>query len=177
MFKNPSVALKQISKRDWELLEGLIYEGNADTFYVPEGFVTDFASVPRFASWLIPTYGLYTPASILHDYLWRNPGIVNHADMDGILRRTLREAGVSLPKRWMMWTAVRAGSMLKSINFLDFLKFITIMILSVAFLFIPVVLVQIWLIVFWLIELVFWSAGRLFGSERPRPIFEFDLTT
>lgn len=37
---------------------------------IPEGFVTDFASVPRILWPLFPPYGRAMPASILHDYIY-----------------------------------------------------------------------------------------------------------
>ena len=41
-------------------------------------FATDLASVPRFLTWLIPRYGQYTRAAIIHDYLCQqNPGPVD----------------------------------------------------------------------------------------------------
>src|SRR5688500_15722299 len=65
------VAVKQIDDTNWELLMPLTYQGNRDTFVVPVGQRTDFASVPRIFVWFLPRYGKYTKAAILHDYLWR----------------------------------------------------------------------------------------------------------
>ncbi len=53
----------------WELVHDLVYRGNDDFFLVRTGFTTDFASVPKIVSWLVPRYGRFTKAAVLHDYL------------------------------------------------------------------------------------------------------------
>ena len=101
---------------DWELLRRLDYDGKADHFAVPVGQETDFASVPRAFVWLLPRYGRYTRAAILHDYLWRRgvpAGQLTLPEADGVFRRAMRELGVPFLQRWMMWAAVRLGALLK----------------------------------------------------------------
>lgn len=97
----------------WELLRALIYEGQRETFTIPAGYVTDYATVPAVISWLIPRYGAYTRAAILHDYLITDllPTGLEPNDIDGLFRRVLRELGVSAPRRWLMWAGVRYGSL------------------------------------------------------------------
>jgi len=110
------VAVKQVGENDWELMNELVYQGNYETFVVPAGTDTDFASVPRPFVWFIPRYGKYTRAAILHDYLWRvkaMDGEIAWADADGLFRRTLRELDVAFLQRWIMWSAVRLASMTK----------------------------------------------------------------
>jgi hypothetical protein len=73
------------------LVDALTYEGDTDMFTVPAGFVTDFASVPQYMTWLVPKMGTYTKAAILHDALCvqveRGDTRVSAVDVDGILRR------------------------------------------------------------------------------------------
>ena len=72
------------------------YRAEHDLIEVPAGSQTDFASVPRPFVWLLPTYGLYTPAAILHDRLWRHwvpEGRMTYVDADGVFRRAMRELG------------------------------------------------------------------------------------
>ena len=79
---------------------------------LPPRFRTDFASVPRVVTWLIPRYGRYTKAAILHDYLCDvevRRETITRADADGVFRRALRELGVAFLRRWLMWAAVRLG--------------------------------------------------------------------
>jgi hypothetical protein len=74
--------------------------------------VTDFASVPRIFTWLLPRYGLYTRAAILHDHLCElaRAGGIARSDADGIFRRANRELGVAFLRRWLMWAAVRVDA-------------------------------------------------------------------
>jgi len=90
----------------WELLQDLVYEGARDTFVVPASFTTDFASVPR-AFWnIVPPTGKYTKAAVLHDWLYSSHE-VSRKDADGIFLRVMKESGVGLIKRHMMYRAVR----------------------------------------------------------------------
>jgi hypothetical protein len=108
----------------WALTEPVVYRGSVDTFTVPRGYVTDFASIPPVVVWLIPRYGRWTPAAILHDYLLTdhladpseedNPEHpVSSRDIDGLFRRVMRELGVSTPHRWLMWAGVRWGALVQ----------------------------------------------------------------
>lgn len=100
----------------WELVEPLTYRGKHDEWTVPPGFRTDFASVPRVVTWLIPRYGRYTKAAIVHDYLCDVEvprRAISRADADGVFRRALRELDVAFLRRWLMWAAVRFDAALE----------------------------------------------------------------
>lgn len=105
----------------WMLDKDLVYEGKHQTFRVPRTYYTDFASVPRFLTWLIPTTGKYTKAAVVHDYLCdtlkeyhESEAVPAHwvssRDADGIFRRMMRELGVPKVRRWLMWAGVRWGA-------------------------------------------------------------------
>lgn len=56
----------------WKLMTGFEYYLATDvtvTVKVPKGFVTDGASVPKWLQWLLPPWGAYGQAAVLHDYL------------------------------------------------------------------------------------------------------------
>ncbi|MEU1982695.1 DUF1353 domain-containing protein [Nocardia sp. NPDC019395] len=167
-----SLVVEEIDGEFWKVREPLIYEGANETFEVPVDFRTDFASVPRPFVWLIPRYGVYTRAAILHDFLLRTER-VGKADADGLFRRALRECDVSRPRRWMMWTAVRFGSRLEGISPAAFAVFMLVAVLSIVFLAIPTVVVTVFLVLFWFIELIAWVVDRGAPPERrtrvPRP--------
>lgn len=98
----------------WKLNEEVRYIGETDEFMVPAGYVTDFATIPRIAVWLIPRFGAYTPAAILHDFILTEcvaSGRVSAVDADGIFLRALRELKVPPYRRALMWTGVRWGSL------------------------------------------------------------------
>ena len=60
--------------KTWYLREDFGYdigaEGSRDTVDVPVGFLTDFASVPRLLWWLLPRWGRYGNAAVIHDFLY-----------------------------------------------------------------------------------------------------------
>lgn len=177
-FKDPFASLTQQTHILWRLDRPMIYQGNYEIWEVPEGYITDLASVPRLAVWLIPRYGVYTPAAILHDYFCDavNDGapIVSRADADGLFRRCLRELGVSGPKRWMMWAAVRAASRMSGAKLKDWLWFLLILVPAVTFVAIPAIVVQIWVTAFWAIEWFWWTLHRVFqgeGNAPEKPVF------
>lgn len=92
------------------LVAPLRYQGAVDHFTVPSGFETDFASVPKRLQCFVQAIGLWTLAAILHDWLCTEgirSGMVTSSQADGIFRRVLREEGVGVVKRWLMFVAVR----------------------------------------------------------------------
>jgi hypothetical protein len=165
-FVDGEVIVRQVDAKRWELTEPVAYRGAREEFTVPAGFETDFASIPRLVVWLIPRYGLYTRSAILHDFLWRTHA-VSRADADGLFRRSMRELGVSMPRRWMMWAAVRLASGMRGATAKEWLAFAVVAPLSLAFVAVPAVVVQAYLVLFWLVELAFWSAQRLAGKGKP----------
>lgn len=114
------LAIRGKTALTWVLTEDLVWTGETDTIVVPAGFVTDFATSPRFLHWLWLPYGAYTRAAVLHDYLLdliaaahRNgtePPFTSR-DADGIFRVAMRDLSVGYPKRWLGWTAVRWGAL------------------------------------------------------------------
>ena len=98
----------------WVLVEPLRYVAPDGTDYVAEeGFDTDFASVPFFVEWLVPRSGRHNKAAVTHDKLWRlaDAREFDRGKADFVFRGALKELGVSFIRRWMMWTAVRQGSL------------------------------------------------------------------
>lgn len=98
----------------WMLAGNLIYLGETQRFLVPIGFVTDFATVPDFLVWAFNKTGPYTRAAVVHDWLLVKEipaKKITSRDADGIFRRIMREEGVPLPKRWIMWSAVRLAAL------------------------------------------------------------------
>lgn len=115
--RNSRVVVEQVDDANWRVVDALAYEGKHERFTVPAGSGTDFASVPRIFVWLLPRYGRYTKAAILHDYLWRervSQGEMTWSDADGIFLRAMRELGVPFLRRWVMWAAVRWVALFKA---------------------------------------------------------------
>lgn len=168
-FIDGNVDVREKGEKEWELLASVTYQGRDEPFTVPVGYPTDFASVPRLVVWLIPRYGIYTRAAILHDFLC-STAPVPRADADGIFRRAMQELGVSVPRRWLMWAAVRAASLMKGADRGQWLAFLLVAPLGLLFVAIPASVVQVFLGLFWLIELVFWAVAKAFGrTSEPVP--------
>src|SRR4051812_30613155 len=113
-FVPGSLTVSRVDAYGWALVDPLVYQGRWQRFVVPAGFRTDFATVPRVVTWLIPRFGVYTLAAILHDWLCTEgiaSGAVTSRDADGIFRRVMRESGVPVLRRWLMWAGVRWGAL------------------------------------------------------------------
>ena len=113
-FEAGHVVVRRLDDQFWRVEEPLVYRGRRDRFTVPSGFRTDFASVPRVVVWLIPRFGRYTAAAILHDWLCTvgiETGQVTSREADGLFRRVMREQGVPVVRRWLMWAGVRWGAL------------------------------------------------------------------
>jgi hypothetical protein len=108
-FINGNVKVEELGHGRWSLLEALNYQGERDLFKVPAGFVTDFASVPGLFTWLVPRYGRFTKAAILHDFLCdeAKEGRFIRSQADGIFRRVMRELCVGFIRRWVTTGAVK----------------------------------------------------------------------
>jgi hypothetical protein len=111
-FVSGQPLVREVDDVDWTVQEPIVYRGATDTYTVDVGFHTDFASIPRIFTWLLPTYGRYTRPAILHDWLCdqARQGRIARVDADGLFRRSMRELGVALLRRRLMWAAVRAQS-------------------------------------------------------------------
>jgi hypothetical protein len=113
-FEPGSLTVRRVDADRWSLVDDLVYQGRWERFVVPAGFRTDFATVPRVVTWLVPRFGAYTLAAILHDWLCGQgirSGVVSAREADGIFRRVMRESGVPVLRRWMMWAGVRWGAL------------------------------------------------------------------
>ncbi len=94
---------------------------------VPNGFVTDFASIPRALWAIIPKHGRYDRATVVHDYLYQFGGYVKdnglvpitRADADAVLNEAMAVTGVGRLTRWAITAGVRAGGWVAWKNYRD----------------------------------------------------------
>lgn len=168
------VEVRQDGDDSWMTLSPITYHAKHETFHVPAGQRTDFASVPRYFVWLVPRYGRYTKAAILHDFLCRaaaEPGGISRVDADGIFRQAMRTLDVGFLRRWIMWAAVRAAVVTKPTGRRGWLR-ASWQVLLIALLMAPVLLPAMLVVVatlgvFWLIEMAFWLALLVGGQAKP----------
>jgi Protein of unknown function (DUF1353) len=76
------------------------------TIVVPLGFVTDFASTPRALWAVLPPFGTYQLAAVVHDFLYWDQGC-SREQADALLRVAMFESKVEARKRDVIWQAVR----------------------------------------------------------------------
>ncbi len=82
-------------------------ESNVSPVLVPEGFVTDLASIPRIFWSLIPRDGPYIYSAIVHDYLyWTQAQTRSRSDL--IFRYSMEDFGIDESKIAAIYNAVRS---------------------------------------------------------------------
>jgi len=101
-------------KRKAKLKSSVIYvDSEFGPLEAPEGFVTDFASIPR------PLWRMDSPIehdivlpSVIHDWLYELRGStgISRKQADDIFYRAMRDEGAPLWKAWSRYWAVRVGS-------------------------------------------------------------------
>jgi len=84
----------------------VVYFKKRKPITVPNGFVTDFASIPQPFWSIVSPWGKYAPATVLHDYLYFN-GFMSREESDKIFLTVMKRLKVSRWKRNIMYTAVR----------------------------------------------------------------------
>jgi hypothetical protein len=115
------VVVEQIGDASFRIVDGygIDYhprDGSAAISVTVESLtVTDFASIPQFASWFVSPYGRHTPAALVHDQLIG-------ARMDPVVRRRaddlflemMEELDVPPVRRTVMWSAVTLATRMAS---------------------------------------------------------------
>jgi len=79
-----------------------------DEIVIPENFITDFASVPRWAWSFTPPFGQHTPAAVVHDWLYVSKPFIRET-CDRIFCELMKKLGVGWWRRNVMYYAVRIG--------------------------------------------------------------------
>lgn len=112
-FQTP-LDVRRLADRQWRLLAPVEYISKTalTLIVVPVGFVTDFASVPR---WLPHVYAALDdvgqPAAVVHDYLYQTHKIyhrrVTRPLADRVFLEALEALGVSAWRRGLMYAGVR----------------------------------------------------------------------
>ena len=83
----------------------------------PGTFETDFASVPTLLTWLVPRTGAHLPAALDPRRVGGRQGLRRSPDdrstgsaADLVFRRAMRDSGIPLIRRWLVWSAVSLGT-------------------------------------------------------------------
>lgn len=86
--------------------EAFPVETDFGNFVVPAGFVTDYASVPRFLWSIAPPEGEYDEAAVAHDWLYFTKRF-KRDQADKVFLEGMQTCGVNFAKRRAMYRAVR----------------------------------------------------------------------
>ncbi len=107
-FTSP-LLLEYLDGRNFRLIAGFVYmtalvpDGSV---YVPAGFYTDFASIPRALWGLFPPTGRYGKAAVVHDYLYQCTNL-DRATCDQVFLEAMEALGVGWWTCRTMYLAVR----------------------------------------------------------------------
>lgn len=135
------VAVRRVGLNRWQLLEDLCYRDDRGpvpgrVFTAHAGYRTDWATIPRLASWLVSKLGPWDEPSVPHDLgcdalkeAWRQrranreraraglPPLpvrepwLDSRGVDQLWHRALHDVGVSRPVSLGLWVAVRWGAL------------------------------------------------------------------
>jgi hypothetical protein len=108
---NPPLALFQKDGDVFVLTADLLYriERTGELITVPAGFVTDFASVPKYAQSFISVLGKHSVPAVVHDFLyWEQTCTRQQAD--DILAEAMKEYDSPWYQISAVYWAVRAGA-------------------------------------------------------------------
>jgi hypothetical protein len=104
------ISIEKISKSEYSLLKDVVVESLNYKITVMKGLEFDGASIPK-AFWSIvgsPFTGNYTRSALVHDALYMSESL-DRKTCDNIFLDLMRQDGVSLVKRTLMYLAVRVG--------------------------------------------------------------------
>lgn len=109
----------------WKLLQSFIYDVNEDeAIEVPVGYVTDFATIPRVFWSILPPWGTYGKATVVHDYLCTDKRITNlktnevrlcsRKEADKVFLEAMTVLNVNVVVRYVMFAAVRVYAIISN---------------------------------------------------------------
>jgi Protein of unknown function (DUF1353) len=97
----------------WRLAQLYTRKTSIGRVMVPPRFVWDGASVPRVLWNIIPPWGSYSGAALVHDWLYRtrrtcarSTTTITKEEADRVFYELMLEDGVRKTRAWAMWQAV-----------------------------------------------------------------------
>ncbi len=109
-FTKPLIVKAMPDCKGWMLYRSITYhigsEYSGNKLTVPAGFITDFASIPNPLRGLIPQWGLYGKAAVLHDYAYQTH-CMTRLEADNLFLEAMVVLDVPRWQRTIMWAAVR----------------------------------------------------------------------
>ncbi len=112
-FTTPLVVTPDANGKHWILVESFEYhigsKESTDIIVIPKGFVTDFASIPQILWNILPPFGTYGKAAVVHDWLYCNLGFNKYSrkQCDQIFLEGMVVLNVGKFTRWLIYNNVR----------------------------------------------------------------------
>lgn len=93
----------------FKLARAIHYEIEGQSWVVPPGTTTDFASIPGIGRLFLPKWGRYGWAAILHDFLYSKQGPdIERREADRVFLAFMKVRGVNLVHMALIYLSVRA---------------------------------------------------------------------
>lgn len=120
-----------VLNKPFKLAEDLVFVlSNGTTMYVPKGYLTDFASVPKILQLFTSVVDNDASAFIIHDYLYNFAGYytskkfyqldgeegwvyVTRAFADNEMRFHMKKYGATKLRQWLYYIGVRVGGVFR----------------------------------------------------------------
>lgn len=110
-FTTPLIVQPLPDGKRWKLIEPFRYRiGNRysdNIITIPKEFITDFASIPRIFWTIIPPWGKYGKAAVLHDFLYYYNNEYSKEKADKIFLEAMKALRIPKWKRKVMYYAVK----------------------------------------------------------------------
>jgi len=111
-FTTPLIVSPMPDGKTWKLYRSFQYhigsKYSLDSINIPAGFITDFASIPRIFRVILPQWGKYGKAAVVHDYLYQHHDTHNTRKFaDQIFHDAMIVSGTKMWKVKIMYWAVR----------------------------------------------------------------------
>lgn len=90
------------------LMQDFVIHWRGKRWVIPAGFVTDYASVPRFFHRVLPQRGRYSVIAVFHDYLYWS-GLVTRAEADCVFLELGARMKVREFDQFLLYSGVRIG--------------------------------------------------------------------
>lgn len=98
-----------LNERPFEVLDGfLFYSEQYGDFYIPAGFRTNFADVPRIFWAIIPPCGRYSKATVVHDWLIVNTDshTLSYTEINKVFLEAMEVLGVNVFTKTIIYMSV-----------------------------------------------------------------------